>query len=87
MVLRGVLTGRNLHTCRAQLIAAKVIPDVIDGVDLGKGINLQIKYGAVSVTSGGDQVQLSQTVQAPTVQVCHVAQAHRIGFIQCKKKI
>jgi len=62
----------NMHIywwCRADLTAAKVIPDVLTGLDPVHGVKLQIAYGDTQITTKGSRLERSETLTAPSVQV------------------
>jgi hypothetical protein len=54
---------------RTALTAAKVIPDVLAGLNLASGLKLRIQYGDVVVTRAGVRLEESLAVDQPTVMV------------------
>ncbi|EIE26451.1 PEBP-like protein [Coccomyxa subellipsoidea C-169] len=51
------------------LTAAKVIPDVISGIDPAPGVALKIQYGDTPITTKGGRLPRPETLNAPSVQV------------------
>ncbi|CAL5227444.1 g10409 [Coccomyxa viridis] len=51
------------------LTSAKVIPDVLSGVDLTHGVHLTVKYGDVTVDTKGLSLTRAQTASAPSVEI------------------
>ena len=60
--------------CREDLTAAKVIPDVISGIDPAPGVALKIQYGDTPITTKGGRLPRPETLNAPSVQVRSSAQ-------------
>ena len=55
---------------RADLTAAKVIPDVLSGIDATIGVQLNVRFGLTPVSTGL-RLSWSQTAHAPIIQARH----------------
>ena len=73
---------RRLCIHRADLTSAKVIPDVLSGIDLTHGVHLTVKYGDVTVDTKGIRLTRAQTASAPSVEITNV-----VGNILTKLKL
>ena len=58
---------------RGDLVAAKVIPDVLDGVQPDPNVKLDVMYSGHALQSQGLRLSWLDTSQAPTVRVSHTA--------------
>lgn len=57
---------------RSDLTDAKVIPDVLNGVDTSHGVQIQLKYGDTTVDSKGIRLTKAETASAPSVDITDV---------------
>nr|QOL01143.1 putative extracellular protein CSOL_066 [Pseudococcomyxa simplex] len=67
--LSASLATITTHEQTADLTAAKVIPDVISGIDPEPGVALNIQYGDTPITTKGGRLTRSEVSSAPSVQV------------------
>ena len=62
----------RLCLCSSDLTAAKVIPDVLNGVDPSHGVQMKVVYGNVTVDSKGIRLTRAETANPPTVDITDV---------------
>ncbi|CAK0754923.1 hypothetical protein CVIRNUC_002334 [Coccomyxa viridis] len=56
----------------SDLTAAKIIPDVLDGVDTSHGVQIKLSYGQARVDTKGIRLTRADTASSPSVDITDV---------------